>query len=122
MKNQINWFEIPVRDMGRAKEFYQSVFDCNLSDIGFPESKMATFHGNAQQYGATGCLVEYEDMQPSQNGTVVYFHCLDMEEQLRKVEQNGGKVIIPKTDIGEHGFFAHFIDCEGNRIALHASE
>jgi uncharacterized protein len=39
---------------------------------------------------------------------------------LGRVENNGGKITMPKTSIGENGFMAHFIDPEGNRIALHS--
>jgi len=120
MKNQINWFEIPVNNMERAKRFYTSVLACDFTDFDTDESKMAIFHGNMDRYGATGCLVEYNDVRPSVNGTVIYFSCDNLNEALEHIENNGGKVIIPKTDIGENGFFAHFIDSEGNRIALHS--
>ena len=33
----------------------------------------------------------------------------------------GGKVAVPKTKISdEHGFFAIFIDSEGNKVGLHS--
>jgi predicted enzyme related to lactoylglutathione lyase len=39
---------------------------------------------------------------------------------LGRIEQAGGRTLVPKTSIGEHGFIAHFIDSEGNRVALHS--
>jgi predicted enzyme related to lactoylglutathione lyase len=36
------------------------------------------------------------------------------------VEGAGGQVIMPKTNIGENGFIAMFMDTEGNRVALHS--
>ena len=27
---------------------------------------------------------------------------------------------MPKTDIGEHGFVAMFVDTEGNKVGLHS--
>jgi predicted enzyme related to lactoylglutathione lyase len=39
-----------------------------------------------------------------------------------QVEAAGGQIIIPKTDIGEFGFFAQLIDTEGNRIGLHSNK
>jgi len=44
----------------------------------------------------------------------------DIEGTLAKVNANGGKLLMPKTSIGEYGHIAHFQDCEGNRVALHA--
>ncbi|MGI8952138.1 MAG: hypothetical protein ACR2FN_11200 [Chitinophagaceae bacterium] len=40
---------------------------------------------------------------------------------MNKVEEAGGKIIVPKTEISpEYGFMAVIIDTEGNRIALHS--
>jgi predicted enzyme related to lactoylglutathione lyase len=39
---------------------------------------------------------------------------------LAKVEKAGGKILMPKTAIGENGFIAHFADTEGNRVAFHS--
>jgi len=36
------------------------------------------------------------------------------------VEKNGGKILKPKHQIGEHGFRAVVSDSEGNRVALHS--
>ena len=120
MKNQINWFEIPVANMIRAKNFYGALFGNRFTDIESADTRMAIFEGSIEEYGATGCLVEYEEVRPSNQGTVVYFHCENMDDKLANVESSGGRILIPKTDIGEHGYYAHIQDCEGNRIALHS--
>lgn len=40
---------------------------------------------------------------------------------LARVAQAGGSIAVPKTDIGSgFGFFAHFIDTEGNKVGLHS--
>jgi predicted enzyme related to lactoylglutathione lyase len=45
----------------------------------------------------------------------------DLAPMLSRVEQAGGSVVTPKTDIGnDFGFFAHFIDTEGNKVGLHS--
>ena len=39
----------------------------------------------------------------------------DLAVMLARVEGAGGKIAVPKTEIGnDFGFFAHFIDTEGN--------
>jgi predicted enzyme related to lactoylglutathione lyase len=50
---------------------------------------------------------------------VVYFSVADIEAALAKVAASGGKTLVPRTDIGEFGAFAHFADSEGNRVGLH---
>jgi hypothetical protein len=44
----------------------------------------------------------------------------DLGIPLSKVEAAGGKIIMPKTSIGNNGFMAHIADTEGNKIALHS--
>lgn len=51
---------------------------------------------------------------------LIYFAVSDIEATLDKVvKTNKGKVLLPKTDIGEYGFYALFEDTEENRIGLH---
>ena len=53
----------------------------------------------------------------------IYFNGGDnLQNILDKVEKNGGKIIIPKTHhADEIGFFAIFLDSEGNKIGLHSA-
>jgi hypothetical protein len=45
----------------------------------------------------------------------------DVNLVLDKTVQAGGKIIVPKTLIGEDtGYYAFIVDTEGNRIALHS--
>lgn len=57
---------------------------------------------------------------PSTKGSVVYLEGGDdLEPMLRRAEEAGGKILLPKTEIGNGlGFFAYFQDSEGNRIGL----
>ena len=118
--NPVNWFEIPVNDLERAKQFYETVFGLQLSLNEMGPMKMAWFPMSQGGGGATGTLMQSEGYAPSHAGTLVYFSVTDIETALDKVNANGGKTLMPKTGIGEHGYIAHFQDCEGNRVALHA--
>jgi uncharacterized protein len=118
--NAVNWFEIPVKDLGRARKFYEKVFNVELSPYDMDSFKMAFFPMNQGASGATGSLIQGESYEPSHAGTVVYFSVDDMEETLRRINANSGKTLLPKKDIGEYGFIAHFEDTEGNRLALHS--
>jgi uncharacterized protein len=124
-RNMVGWFEVPVADMDRAIQFYEKVFDIEISrhpmgplDMGwFP-----TAEGDAP--GAMGSLVHHaEHYKPSANGTLIYFtsHAGNLQTELDRVEQAGGKIMQGKTQISEdYGYMAVFIDSEGNRIALHS--
>ena len=118
--NPVNWFEIPVNDLERAKQFYETVFGLQLSLNEMGPMKMAWFPMSQGGSGATGTLMKSEGYAPSHAGTLVYFTVTDIEDTLAKVNANDGKTLLPKTGIGEHGYIAHFQDCEGNRVALHS--
>jgi len=121
-RNPVNWFEIPVTDLGRAKKFYGDLLGHKLEDMQMPGSEMATFPMVQGGEFTTGALVKSEYNQPSMSGSVVYFQCEDVDNQIAKVESLGGKVLMPKTSIGEWGFIAHIADTEGNKVALHSNK
>ncbi len=121
MNNPVQWLEIATTDLERAKNFYAKVFNLEFQFIDMPGSKMYMF-GQPDKPGSAGCLVHSEDNKPSAEGTIIYFSSEDLATEASKVEAAGGKLIIPKTDIGEFGFFAHILDTEGNRIGLHSQK
>ena len=123
MKNAISWFEIPVKNYERAKQFYGTVLDIEITDHHMPEQKIkyGMFPYDEDNNGVGGGLVEAEEQQPTTDGPTLYINGGDdLSVPLSQVETSGGKVIMPKTDIGENGFMAQFLDTEGNRIALHS--
>jgi len=114
--NPVNWFEIPVADLDRAKAFYESAlgFELTINEMG--PLKMAWF---PMTQGATGTLVKADGYTPSKAGSLVYFHVDSIEQTLKSIGDQGGKTLMPKMPIGEYGHIAHFEDSEGNRVALH---
>ena len=120
--NPFVWIEIPVSDMDRAITFYEKVLDIKMQQVDFGGIKMGWFPPAGDGMGATGSLVEQESYIPSQEGTLVYIGCEDVENELGRVEAAGGKIYQEKTQISEeHGYMAVFIDSEGNRVALHSN-
>ena len=121
MANAINWFEIPATDFTRAKKFYETVLDTKIMEMPFPHGKYGMFPADMQNSDVGGGLVQSEGFNPSKDGTVVYLNGgEDLSTPLSRIESAGGKIIMPKTSIGENGFMAQFIDTEGNRVALHS--
>lgn len=119
----VSWFEIPVNDMDRAKRFYEAVFNTQIDIHNFGGILMGWFPFSEQKSGATGTLIKHETYVPSQEGTLVYFNCEDVANEIGRVEAAGGKIYQPKTEISpEHGYMAIFIDTEGNRVALHSNK
>ncbi len=118
--NTITWFELPAQDLGRAQRFYESVLCVALRRETFGPMKleMALFpYRKGQAVG--GALVQDARFRPSPDGTVVYLDAgTDLDGCLRRAQAAGGKVAMPRTDIGAPGFIAMIIDTEGNRVGL----
>lgn len=118
--NPVNWFDIHVANLERAKKFYETVFDLKLMDFPIEWGKQSAFPADHTGLNATGALVEKAGMVASENNTVVYFESTDCLTEQARVEEAGGKIIRPKSSIGEFGFVAMIMDTEGNTIGLHS--
>lgn len=125
--NVITWFEIPVSDIDRAKEFYEAILDIDMVKRADGEDEAVFFPFNPNVVQATsgrvtGVLSKSARNSPSGNGTVVYINASpDIQEVLDRVEQAGGKIIAPNTLIPA-GFIAVILDTEGNKVGLHAEK
>ena len=125
--NPVVWFEIHVADMARAKAFYETVLQVQLTPLPTPAGdasasgmQMLAFPAEMTQGGAGGTLVKMDGMAPGSGGTLVYFGCEDCAVEQGRVEQAGGKVHQPKFSIGQFGFCSLFVDTEGNVVGLHS--
>jgi predicted enzyme related to lactoylglutathione lyase len=116
------WFEIPAANFDRAVGFYENIFDTRLRREKFGPGDMAVFpyEGNA----VSGCIMAGNGYKPGADGCVVYLSSkTDLNGPLSRVKAAGGKVATPKTALPPGmGFFAHFVDSEGNRVGLHSEE
>lgn len=112
------WFEIPVTDMDRAIAFYSAIFQVELTVTTHSDIPMAFFPGNANS--VTGALIKMEEMQPGTTGPLIYLNGGDnLQVVLDRIVPAGGQVLVPKTLIAEEiGYFAIFLDTEGNRLGL----
>lgn len=118
--NPVGWFDINVSNLDRAKKFYESVFNVQLTDLPLEWGKQALFPFNHEANNISGALVEKADMIPNGNNTVVYFETDDCIAEEQRIEQKGGKILQSKMSIGDFGFISIFIDSEGNTIGLHS--
>ena len=120
MNTFISLFEIPATDISRAINFYQSILDINIEKMEMPGMEMGIFPYEEQT--VTGVIMKGEDYKPSVDGVTIYLNGGDnLQHILDKVEKNGGKIIVPKTaHADENGYFALFVDTEGNKLGLNS--
>lgn len=121
--NAINWFEMPVADFDRAKNFYETIFEYQMHDSIVGNKRMGFFVYDFKNEKIGGAIVYEPSLySPRDNGALVYFNAEpDLQVVLNRVEAAGGRIITDKTIISEHiGHYAIVLDTEGNRIALHS--
>jgi predicted enzyme related to lactoylglutathione lyase len=123
--NSINWFELYVQDMPRARAFYEALLGITLEPLKLPEGgdeglEMWSFPGDMERYGANGALCRMPGVPSGPGGTLVYFACEDCGITAGRVAAAGGRVHREKMSIGEYGFIALAFDTEGNMIGLHS--
>ena len=123
-ENSLNWFEISVSDIKRAKKFYETIFGIKMETQNMMGMEMAFFPYEPGNGKASGGLVQSQMHKPSGDGVKLYLNGNpDLSKALSKVEKAGGKITMPKTKISDDiGFMAFFTDTEGNTIALHSQK
>ncbi|MBD2465191.1 VOC family protein [Oscillatoria sp. FACHB-1407] len=121
MQNAVNWFEIPAVDFDRAVDFYSTVLGVEIQKADFMGEPQAFFPYEGTS--VSGAIVKSDRLTPSMTGTLIYLNLTTVENlelALTRVEPNGGKVLMGKTDIGDPGFIALIQDTEGNGMGFHA--
>jgi uncharacterized protein len=118
--NAINWFEIFVADLSRARAFYETILNTKLQDAGMDCCEMAIFpYDNTQGIG--GALTKMEGCNPGPGGSMVYLNVEgDLDGVLSRIAAAGGKVIRDRFAIPPHGFIGIIEDTEGNVVGLHS--
>ena len=120
MNTYISIFEIPATDISRAIEFYQAILDMNIEKVEMPGMEMGILPYEEQ--AVTGVILKEEGLRPSADGVTIYLNGGEnLQIILDRVEKNGGKIVIPKTaHADDMGYFAIFLDSEGNKMGLHS--
>ncbi|WNH14075.1 VOC family protein [Thalassobellus suaedae] len=119
IKDYVSWFEIPAIDFQQAVHFYNHIFgiemEQNITDV----NAMAFFPVKS---GIGGAVIASPGSIPSDTGPLIYLNGgKDLNNVLNKVEEVGGRIVMSKTLISEDaGYFAIFIDSQGNKLALHS--
>lgn len=114
--NRVVWAEIPVRDLPRAKKFYETVLQEPLKDdnTGPDPMAMLPYPGGA---GAAGHLYPGKPASNGEGATVHLAVFDDLKNAMKRVEQGGGEVVSDVISIPAGGFF-YAIDTEGNSVGF----
>lgn len=119
IKDYVSWFEIPAIDFQQAVHFYNHIFGIEMTQNITDANAMAFFPVTS---GIGGAVIAGSGSIPSDKGPLIYLNGgKDLNNVLNKIEEVGGRIVMPKTIISEDaGYFAIFIDSQGNKLALHS--
>lgn len=120
MKSYISTFEIPAIDISRAINFYQALLDIKIEKMDVEGMQMGILPYEGQM--VTGVIVQADGYKPSADGVTLYLNAGEnLQVVLDRVENHGGQIILPKTAHADgNGYFALFLDSEGNKMALNS--
>lgn len=122
MKTIINWFLIPSSDLDRAIKFYSTILDLDMIKDKDQRGYEFAHFSDPKEKTISGGIGSNPEDKPSKDGTRIFLNADGrLESVLEKVEDAGGKVVVPRMDIGEHGFFAMINDTEDNMVGLHSN-
>ncbi|HNN13037.1 MAG TPA: VOC family protein [Anaerolineales bacterium] len=114
-KRNIVHVEIPAANVAAAGEFYQELFGWKMDSM--PEMNYTMWEAGD---GSGGGFPEVSAVNPA-GQVLVYVASDDIEEDLEKATELGGKVLYEKTEIPGMGWFGIFQDPTGNAIGLYTS-
>ena len=123
MPNNIGRFAINADDVPRAREFYQKVFGWTFEPWGPPNFYL--IETGEEKVRAVGGLLQ-ERREIVTGGRMIGYECTigvkNLDETIRAIESNGGKLVTSKFHIPTVGTVAYFQDTEGNVAGIIQSE
>ena len=115
-KRNVVHVELPAQDVPAASKFYENLFGWKMEHAAEFDY---TMWEDGSGYG--GGFNKVTEETPA-GQVIVYIHSDDIEADLKKVEELGGTVVTPKTEIPGTGWFGQFKDPTGNLLALYTSK
>jgi hypothetical protein len=113
-------FEIPADNVQRARAFYEGLFGWKIEKFpGSDESPMDYWTiSTTNAKGETGLCGGMMPRQAPEHMPVNYIDVPSLDEYVAKVEQGGGRVVMPRTAVPGMGYFAICLDTENNAFGL----
>ena len=112
---KINHFEINADNPQRAIDFYKNVFKWKVEKWEGPLDYWIITAGDEDEMGINGGLQKRENKEDK---IINYIGVKSVNNIVKKVEENGGKILKPKSPIPGVGYYAFFEDTEGNRLGI----
>ena len=109
--------EIPAANASAAGKFYQDVFGWKFNKFeGGPIEYWLVTTGGDKEPGINGGMTRPREGQSP--GTLNTVAVKSLDQTMKKIEQRGGKICVPKMAIPKVGWLAYAADPVGNVLGI----
>lgn len=114
-------FIIPADDPEKLKQFYENVFGWKIEKTPGPVDYWSIYtvpvdeRGKPTEMGVNGGMAKRETPEEKLTNHILVE---SVDEYAKRIEEAGGKIIVPKTAVPSVGYLAHFVDPDGNVLAI----
>ncbi len=113
---RVTHFEIYTADPEAVQPFYRDVFGWKFEKFEGPFAYWLITTGPDNEPGINGGLTRPREGQSP--GTLNTIAVSSFEQTIKKIEQRGGKICVPKMAIPEIGWLAYAEDPAGNVFGI----
>ncbi len=114
---RVNHFEIYTANPEAVQPFYRDVFGWEFKKFeGGPIEYWLVTTGNDEEPGINGGLTHPREGQSP--GTLNTVAVESLDATIRKIEERGGKICVPKMAIPSVGWLAYAEDPDGNVFGI----
>jgi hypothetical protein len=112
---QIVHIEIASADREAQKAFYGSLLGWQATDVPMGPDFTYTMFDLGNNMGVALSPVG-DGVEPGD--VILYFHSDDLDGDMARAAELGGKVILPRQEVPGFGALGMFLDPTGNRVAF----
>jgi len=113
MDHIIVHFEIPATDQEALAAFYRDLFGWKFEH--WEGGEYWTIETAPERRGANGGMMR---RQTPEQQPINYISVESVEQYSRKIEDLGGTIVMPRTEVPNMGFFAIGVDPQGNSFGI----
>ncbi len=107
-------FEFPADDPAKVNAFFKATFGWEFQKWGDQDYYLTT-GGDDKQPGIGGAILKRTNPEHRVTTTI---GVESIDEAVKTIEANGGKIVVPKEPVETMGFIAYFTDPEGTMHGL----
>ena len=112
MKKAVVHFEIGCSNIAETVNFYKKIFDWDI----FPNGNSATID-TGRENAISGHINKLPPPDP-QKYINIYIETDALDEDLKQIASNGGKILVTPIQLPDGRKFAWFEDVAGNTVGL----